>query len=260
MAELSIRHNAGFFSCCTIRLIEIIKFFNQHKRLPASIDDKEQFAFFKKNPEDYVVPEFFKTTDFPVEHTKEVVVTEEPGEVSFGDYSKLHFEDVNPFLYKYFSPSDAVWNICSKYEANYQIDFQNTCAIFYRGNDKKRECEITPYEDFINKAQEVLDANPDIRFLVQPDETEFLQAFTKAFPGRCFNFKETPHMRRKDSAIFYELPSDKKMDHGQHFLAAVLTMSRCKHVITHSGNGGMFCVLYRGNFDNVFQFRNKHIY
>lgn len=257
---LKINHNAGFFSCATIRLIEIIKYFNQHKQLPDEVDSSEQWAFFKKDLSENVVSAFFAEQPVDIVHTKEMVVTNEPGEVSFGDYSKFHFEDIYPFVVRYFWPSLAVEEMAYMYGAKYNINFDNTCAVFYRGNDKQRECQVTPYSAFIEKAKEIVLNNPNVRFLVQPDETEFLEAFTVAFPNSCFWFEETPHMRKKDSAIFYELPTAKKTEHGQYFLAAVIAMSRCKNVILHSGNGAMWCVLYRNSFEGVFQFRNKHIY
>lgn len=260
MSTLVVKHNAGFFSCTTIRLIEIMKHFNKNKALPDIVDSSEQFAFYKKDLSENIVPMFFKEGTNEIIHRGDMAVTFEPGEVSFGDYSKFVFEDIAPFIERYFAPSDIVQKMVDDYLANYNIDLENTCAIFYRGNDKIKECVVTPYSDFINKAHEVVAANPDIRFLVQPDETEFLDAFTSAFPDRCFYFSETPHMRKKNSAIFYELPPHLKTHHGCAFLAAVMVMSKCKYLITHSGNGGMWCVLYRGNFNNVHQFFNKHIY
>lgn len=263
MTTLKCSHNAGFFSCCTLGLIAVMKYFNEHKCLPDIFDRSEQFAFFKKDPTntlDNIVPEFFKEDPAYMPHTREMVVTNEPGEVSFGDYSKFRFDDIAPFLATYYMPSKKVGDTMHIYESKYNLDFNNTCGIFYRGNDKKRECDLTPYQEFIDKAREIEQENPGITFLVQPDETEFLQAFTKAFPGKCVWFEETPHMRKKDSAIFYELPPEKKTEHGIFFLAAVLTLGKCKHLITHSGNGGMWAVLYRGGFEGVHQFRNKHIY
>ena len=49
---LTITHNAGFFSCCTIRLIEIVNFFNNNKNLPTIVDSSRQFDFYKSKPED----------------------------------------------------------------------------------------------------------------------------------------------------------------------------------------------------------------
>lgn len=238
-----------------------MKYFNENKQLPEVFDRSEQFAFYKENLTDDIISKLFDTNlTFVIDHTKEVRITDEPGEVSFSDYSKFHFKDTAPFVARYFTPSNEVLGILQMYLNKYLLRLENTCAIFYRGNDKKRECDLTPYSDFINKAKEVLAENPDILFLVQPDETEFLEAFTAEFPGRCIVFEETPHMRKKDSAIFYELPLAEKTPHAQYFLAAVIALSMCKHVITHSGNGSMWLTLYRGNMDNVHQFMNKHIY
>lgn len=260
MTTLKIKHNAGFFSCATIRLLTIMQFYNEHGILPDILDDQEQFAFYKKELSENIIPEFYldnlEARIPPGIH----YATYEPGEISFGDYSKLLYEEINPFIVRYFLPSERVSGILKYYEQEYNIDYDNTCAIFYRGNDKKREGDLVPYQSFIDKANEVLALNPNIKFLVQPDETEFLEFFTTAFPGRCFWFKETPHMRKKDSAIFYELPPSKKTEHGCNFLAAVLAMSKCKYVITHSGNGSMWLCLYRNNFTNVYQFITKHIY
>ena len=257
---LRVTHNAGFFSCSTLRLVAIMMYYNEHGCLPDEVDSTEQWAFYKAYPSQDLVAELFKagTEDIPFDGPR--IITYEPREVSFTDYSKFLLHNTWPFVQKYFSPSEHVQSIIESFIANYNIDLENTCAIFYRGNDKKRECDIIPYQQFIDKAKEVLNSNPTIKFLVQPDETEFLDAFTSAFPDRCIWFKETPHMRRKDSAIFYELPLAKRPEHAFYFLAAVIVLSKCKHLITHSGNGGMWVVLYRNNFDNVYQFMTNHIY
>lgn len=257
---LKVVHNAGFFSCSTLRLIAIMMYYNEHGYLPDVVDSTEQWAFFKENTEQNLIPMLFADSDIQIPFDGPRMMTYEPREVSFTDYSKLLLNNINPFVEKYFSPSETVQHIISGYEKDYNLDYNNLCAVFYRGNDKKRECDIIPYQEFIEKAQEVLNNNPGIRFLVQPDETEFLEAFTKAFPDGCVWFKETPHMRRKDSAIFYELPLHKRPEHACMYLAAIIAISKCKHLITHSGNGGMWAVLYRGHYNNVYQFLTEHIY
>jgi hypothetical protein len=254
-------HNAGFFSCCTIRLIDIMKYFNRNQQLPEVVDSTEQFAFYKKELSENIIPELFEEKNTAKMYQRPLHLTHEPKEVSFSDYSKLVFEDAAFFVDKYFAPSARVRGIMDMYLQKYGIDFTNTCAVFYRGNDKQRECEITPYSAFIEKAKELEQQYPGLRFLVQPDETEFLEAFTAMFPGKCIYFSETPHMRKMDSTIFYQLPPEQKTEHGCNFLAAVITLSKCQHLITHSGNGGLWAILYRGDFTNVHQFMVKrHIY
>jgi hypothetical protein len=256
--ELKTTHNAGFFSCATIRLLDIMQFFNKHKELPTKVDSSSQFVFYKEFEHYDIVNEFYKETNIEIPYNGKMLISNESGEVTFSDYSKLRFEDVKPFIDKYFLPPKGIENKIDLYIRKYKIDLDNTCAVFYRGNDKKRECDLVPYQQFVEEAAKL---DESVRFLVQPDETEFLEYFTSAFTNRCFYFDETPHMKKMNSAIFYQLPPKDKTEHGRNFLAAVHVMARCKHLITHSGNGGMWAVLYRGNFDNVKQFIVKeHIY
>lgn len=45
---IKITHNAGFFSCCAIRLNKIVDFINLNKRLPDVVDSSQQFKLYKK--------------------------------------------------------------------------------------------------------------------------------------------------------------------------------------------------------------------
>lgn len=255
---LRITHNSGFFSCCTIALIDIIKHFNKYHELPDQVDRRQQFAFYKPDPTGHdITPLLFAEKDVRIPYYGEIVVTNEPGEISFGNYSKINFDAVSPFVNKYFSPSPTVLGVMRNMKLKYELDYDNLCAVFYRGNDKQRECDIMPYHEFIGKCNEMTIRHPGIRFLVAPDETEFAEAFISNFPDAIL-MEETPHMRKKNSAIFYELRGEAKTEHAINFLAATYTMARCKHVIMHSGNGAMWLSLFRGGMQNVHQFMTKH--
>ncbi|NDE17212.1 hypothetical protein EBZ80_20005, partial [bacterium] len=42
------RHNAGFFSCCCVRLADIVRFINEHLQEPAFVDSSAQFEWYKR--------------------------------------------------------------------------------------------------------------------------------------------------------------------------------------------------------------------
>ena len=46
---IKITHNAGFFSCCSVKLTEIVEFINSNKRLPDIVDSSEQFIVYKND-------------------------------------------------------------------------------------------------------------------------------------------------------------------------------------------------------------------
>ena len=76
---------------------------------------------------------------------------------------------------------DEIQNLVDSLKNNYNIDYDNTCAVLYRGNDKNRETNMGSYYTYIEKTKEIQNKNPGIKFLVQTDETEFLNDFLKNF-------------------------------------------------------------------------------
>ena len=53
MSILKSTHNAGFFSCCSIKLQDMVSFINLNKKIPDIIDSSQQFEWYKnKNDKD----------------------------------------------------------------------------------------------------------------------------------------------------------------------------------------------------------------
>lgn len=248
-------HNAGFFSCCSIRLFDIINYFNRYKELPERVDSSAQFAHYKSNPKQDLTELYFSSCPkTPIGYHGEIKVSYTDLEPQFSPYSQLNLYAVLPFVERYFTLSCHVqYDLYKFFIRKYNIDIDNTCAVFYRGNDKVTETSIATYDEFINKAKEVQKANPGIKFLVQPDETNFLHTFLKEFPDAIY-FEETPHIQKKDSCVFYEVPVKERAEYAAKFLAAVKVISQCKHLIIHSGNGGCWSIFFRGNTENVHQY------
>ncbi|HEY0979832.1 MAG TPA: hypothetical protein VGE18_00255 [Candidatus Paceibacterota bacterium] len=252
MTTLKITHNAGILSCYSKRLEGIVWFFNAYKYLPDRVDSSEQFSLYKSNPSEDITSLYIK--EIPKEHRniRPVVFY---NDMQFLDYRGIDFARLDPFIALYFTPSDHVASIVSLYEKKYAIEYKNTCAVFYRGNDKSTETTIASYESFISQARKIKEQFSDVLFLVQTDETEFLELFEKEFPG-AVHFEEVPHIRKQQSTVHDELPLEERAEFGARFLAATLVLSKCEHLITHSGNCGLWAVLYRGNSNGVYQWLN----
>lgn len=251
---LKVIHNAGFFSCATIKLLDIIRYFNEYKKLPDEVDSSEQFMHYKSYAGDNLIPFYFNEKDSKIEYNGEVPIRDCMA-MQFAPYKYLNIDSLNPFLNKYFLPSNHVFNIAKTYLAKYGIEYENFCSVFYRGNDKNREMKVGSYSLFIEKAKEIKALNPDIRFLVQPDEPGFLEAFLDHFPDAIF-FEETPACDNPDSCTVFELPIKERAEFGAKFFAALLVISQCEHMITHSGNCGLWAALYRRNPKNIHQLFN----
>ncbi len=249
MNTLKITHDAGFFSCCSKRLEGIVWFFNKYKHLPDRVDSSEQFSFYRSGTIGDAASLYFTESGNSIQYVDPIVFY---NDMQFLPYQRIDFTALQPFVQKYFSPTGQVQQAVLQYEQKYHIDYDNTCVVFYRGNDKGTETPIASYEIFITKAQEIKKEHPTVNFLIQTDEMEFVEAFLREFPGSIW-FEEVPPISKQNSFIAAELASADQVAHGTYFLASILALSKCKYLIIHSGNGSLWCLLYRGNMTNVFQ-------
>lgn len=256
MNVLRTIHNAGFFSCCSIRLIDIMIYFNDNHGLPDMVDSSEQFMLYKTYATDNLIPLYFNINEkIEIEYIGRKELTYAKEEPQFSDYRLIDFDNVKPFIDKYFTPSDYVLGRVKAFEEKYKLQYDNLCAVFYRGNDKFTETKIGSHEEFINQAIDIQRQTSNIKFLVLPDETEFLITFKDALGAEnVITFDETPSIRKQQTAVFYTIPQNERAEYGVNFFSAVLCASKCKHLVVHSGNGGCWAILYRGHADNVRQF------
>lgn len=258
MDKLVITHNAGIFSCCTIRLIEIVNFFNNNKKLPTVVDSSRQFDIYKSKPEDLSKFYFTEKKD-NIEYNFDIKLSKTDDEEQFSDYKLLNITDINSFVEKYFSLSDEVNAMVLKMEKKYNIDYKKTISVFYRGNDKATETNIGSYNEFLNKTLECSNSNPEKKIIIQTDDLDFQNyCKDKIDNSKIIVFDEIPSINSNPTIAVHNTvrPDDKKI-FAAYFLAITKIVSKSNILITHSGNCGMWAVLFRGNTNNVHQYLNK---
>jgi hypothetical protein len=171
----------------------------------------------------------------------------------------LNFKEINPFIEKYFSASAEVDSIILKMEEKYSIDYKNTIAVFYRGNDKCTETNIGSYDIFLDKILSISSDNTDKKIIIQTDDQNFLDyCKEKIDNNRLIVFDEINGIRSNPNTGVHKLiPKDQRALFATYFLAIVKMLSKSDIIITHSGNCGMWVVLFRGNSNNVHQYLNS---
>ena len=252
---IKIVQHSGFFSCCSVILDYIILYFNCHQKVPDIVDTNDCFSWYKPehlSSNDNIFFDYFDlyinkpTIDFyhPVDY-KEIY--------QFSVYKNLDFKNILPFVNRYFSPSVEICNIVKNIEDKYGIvDYSNLCVLFYRGNDKSLETNLSSYNEYIKKAISIIRENPKVQFIIQSDETEFIETMMDLFPNSiCFK-EEIRHIPKSNDTV------DKRYKDSNHlfskyFLAIIIIMSKCHTVVCGTGNCSLWIVFYRGNADNVHQ-------
>lgn len=259
MNVLTVTHNSGFFSCCCIRLLSIIDYYNNYKKLPDVVDSSQQFKRYKTDPSVDYTSLFFKTLDTKIMYDTDLIILNEKRELQFSNYNLINFDRLMPIFRKYFTISDVIEHMSLNLKTKYKLDYDNTCAVLYRGNDKLRETTMGSYQVYTDKAREIKKDNPNIKFLVQTDDTNFLNIFLKHFPDSIF-FTETPTINNSDVSVHKVIPLGERKNAAMNFLSAIINVSKCKYLVTHTGNCSLFTVLYRGNKNNVYQyFTESHV-
>jgi len=251
-------HNAGFFSCCTIKLKDIIDYNNTTSNIPTYVDSSQQFKWYKdiNNTNKDITYEYFEHYDNIDDILYTCNITYDKEE-QFMDYSDINYKNTIPFIKKYFSPSKNILNIIEKIEKKYELNYDNICVLFYRGNDKITETKLCNYEEYLEYANLIIKKNPDILFLIQSDETEFINFMREKFPKNSFYFKdEIRHMPKCCSTVDIVM-KDKNYEFSKFYLAITIIMSKCKYVICGSGNCSIWIMFYRGNNNNVYQNLNN---
>jgi hypothetical protein len=168
-------------------------------------------------------------------------------------YSNLKNNNIIPVVKKYFSPSLEIKNIITNMETKYNIDYKNVCVLFYRGNDKNTETTICSYDEYITIAKDILCKHPQIKFLVQSDETEFITEIMTTFPNNSFLFNdEIRHMNKCKSTVDICMNLE-NYKYSKYYLAITIIMSKCQYIICGSGNCSLWIMFYRENNNNVYQ-------
>lgn len=230
----------------------IIRYSNKYKSQPLIIDSTGLFNLYKPQDDNNqsIVTDYFQD---------DLTVTTFPSNVDyedwkqFSDYMKLNYLSLAPFIKRYFSPSPGIQILLRGLESKYNLDYSNLTVLFYRGNDKVREIPNAPYQDYIDRAKIIEAANPGMRFLVQSDETEFIDLILTTFPNAFYFKDETRHIPRSNTTVDLIYKSQNYL-YSKYYLAITLAMSKAKNVICGSGNCSIWICLYRGNAEGVQQF------
>jgi len=254
--RLVINHEGthGFFSYCSVALIQIVKYIIDNKFGPDDIDMSKIFTTFKKIDNDDISKIFFKINPM-IKINIDSELDNFTKDNQFINYNFINYTVILPIINKYFNLSDEIINIVNTIEKKYKINYNNTCCIFYRGTDKSTETNIPTYEDVYNIVNLKY---KNMNYLLQSDEIEFFTYFTEKL-SNCIIFKDeikTISKKSKGSINHNINDASTRLLYIKNFLAIVLIMSKCKYIVCNAGNISLWISYFRGNSNNMSIFLN----
>jgi hypothetical protein len=247
----------GFFACCAYMLDKIIEYFNNNKKLPESVDSSQQFALYKPSwvSDDITYHFFRKRDDLNIKYIENINYSRD---FQFKKYSDINYSILHPFIEKYFSPTQEIIDIENNLIKKYKINVIEYCAVYYRGTDKKEETTIGSFYTYIDKMNELLNKDPNIKFIIQSDSKNFIDTIKLKF-NNSISFDENVSSN-SDKGIHNENTPNENYIIMKNFLAIICIMSKCKYIICSSGNCSIWMIHFRGNSNNIIQFLNNEWY
>ena len=254
-------HDAGFFSNCSVLLETVLEFARTYGQTPAQLDTTGQFLWYRSaaDPPGTDVRAHFFVSDAL---SDAIVCAGEPPFLvragalkhvqQFSDYTDIDYAAVEPFMRKYFSPVPDIVERSHALLEKYALAPPKTCVVFHRGNDKGTEVCLPDYDDYAALVRAELAENSDTQFLLQSDESEFLEVFGALIPGAIVFSDEIRHMPRCANTVD-KVFADSNHEMSKNFLAITLVMARCRAVVCGSGNCAMWVALYRGHARGIRQ-------
>jgi hypothetical protein len=252
--SLIITHDCGFFSCCSVKLNNIVDYINKNKNLPYKVDGSRQFTIYKPNLENDITYDFFEIpNDSEYIYTKNITY-HESNVIYF--YSTLEFENIVRIIKIYFEPSLRIKTVADNFLNQYDFCYENCIALYYRRTDKVTETVVDSFENFHNKLNELLTIvnNENIKVLIQTDTAGFRDYITTKYTNtnKLIIINElTPSYTNKGT--HNERTGQQNYNDITNLLSIVLIISKCKYIICTSGNVTNWILLYRGNSKNVYQ-------
>jgi hypothetical protein len=263
LTTLNIQWNHGFFSDTIVILLNIVKYFNYHKKLPDIVDTSKSFGNYKYDSNIDITFDFYEPPDkdIIIKYEKEVLMDYITA-YHLSYYKEIDYNSLMPFIKKYFRPSKKINIIYNNLLHKYNIDYDNCIALYYRGTDKKTQTPLASFDSFYDKLNEVLNKcdNNNVQILIQTDSAQCLDYLKEKCLNKNIIVISENRTSYEDNGILYENTPTENYFAIQYLMATFLIISKCKYIILNSSCGSLMSMYFREgkNLENVFQNLNNN--
>lgn len=254
------KHNTGFFSCCSIKLFDIVEFIRTYHKYPKNVNSSQMFSMYKNDKNRDITYDFFeKYHNIKIQNINIMSDLCFNPLINTGNYSHVDYKKLNPIIKKYFYPSKSVLERVSFLKNKYSIITDNCIAVYYRGTDKRKETTIGSFDNFFMGVSKVLEENPTKSIIIQSDSLEFIDFIKKKFLQNTILISEN-RCSNTNLGIHNEQTPLQNYNQMFNLFATFLILSDCKYIVCNSGNCSLWMLLFRGNNNNTLQFLNDKWY
>lgn len=252
--QLDVMANAGFFANCWVTLWSLTRIYPSDKYVKVNWIGQDLWRNNDQTGKNLFDSYFHPSTDLDT-HALANVSHINP----HGVYRDLEFDKLNPYISNYFAPSEIVRHKLDELVNKYKIDYYNTVGICYRGTDKFTELPPVPPRYHVTEVRRLMKKNPRLRVLLQTDQQQIRDIFSKELGEQVFYLNELP-VTKSMTGIHLMSAEERgvsNFEFGTTLLAVINILAKCRYVVTYTGCIGLWIYLYRGNAQNTCQLRPR---
>lgn len=245
----------GFFSTFTLLLTSIMTVYRRFGKTPDNIDGSNLLRKLKKNENIDMYHYFFhidKTINIDLPNNIPVPYSPDDQHTVYKEENSKFYE---PFFRKYFNVNDNIISKISRLKEKYSIDENNTIAVIFRDSDKWTDMGGFNYisaAGYMRMCKNIIEeSNERPKVIIQSENQGVIKTFGEAF-GATF-LSETSLGNPSDVYPPIPLNDDIRMEWAEYYVASLWLLSKCRHVITYTGNSAFFVYLNRGTTNNLIQ-------
>jgi len=252
-----LTYNAGLLSCSTVTLSDITASGRKVTKIKSNFGMSLYKKWLLRNNWKSYFQTLLHTNSSQLEFTEGKTYPKDIHDWWGKDYSAIPFKDVLATVGLLFRLSPKVVKLSDGFVEKYGINLEETIGVHYRGTDKQTEIETPSLTEFISQARQFMQEMANPRILLLTDEPDVVVGFEAAFPNAVITINElaTPG----GSLGAHTRDSKEPEVQGQIFLAILSLVSKCKKVVTHTGNGALWEVLFRGSTDDLKQVKSHEL-
>lgn len=196
-----------------------------------------------KNLGDDMYRELFLTDITPDKALYDCINNNYPAWISHSRYNALTKNITTAYNFVY-RPTEEQERRYHRFIQKYNVNLETTLAVCIRGTDKSKEIKLASTQTWIDKTKEYLNKYSIDRILIQTDETEVKDTFQREFGEKCFFFEELETTSTK--VVMHHVYADtQKTEFIKNIDVACRVISKCKYLISHTGNMGCAIIYYR---------------
>jgi hypothetical protein len=252
-----LTYNAGLLSCSTVTLSDITASGRKVTKIKSNFGMSLYKKWLLRNNWKSYFQTLLHTNSSQLEFTEGKTYPKDIHDWWGKDYSAIPFKDVLATVGLLFRLSPKVVKLSDGFVEKYGINLEETIGVHYRGTDKQTEIETPSLTEFISQARQFMQEMANPRILLLTDEPDVVVGFEAAFPNAVITINElaTPG----GSLGAHTRDSKEPEVQGQIFLAILSLVSKCKKVVTHTGNGALWEVLLRGSTEGLKQVKTQEL-